>query len=722
MTNPEFVNSYKHEFVVFYFFMPRNTPIQKVRNFGIIAHIDAGKTTTTERILLYTGRTHKIGEVHEGEATMDWMEQERERGITITAAATTAFWTAPDWVYGEDKDRKTRFNIIDTPGHVDFTIEVERSLRVLDGAVTVFDGVAGVESQSETVWRQAEKYRVPRICFINKLDRMGADFYADVQSIKDRLTNNGLVMQLPIGKEENLRGLVDILENKAIVYYDDLGKDLRIEEVPEDMKELRQEYYNKIVEKVAEIDDEIMEKYLNGEPIDTITIKKAIRKGTIKNQLHPIFCGSALKNKGIQPLLDAVCEYLPSPVDLPDVQAHDPNDENKIISLKHSENEKFSALAFKIASDQFGSLTFFRVYSGVVKKGDSIYNPRTRKEERVGRVVLLHSNHREDIDEVYAGEIAAFVGLKDVRTGDTLCDKSYPLLLESINFPEPVISVAIEPKTKNDQEKMGIAIGKLAQEDPSLRVSTNEETGQTILSGMGELHLEIIVDRMRREYKVETNVGAPQVAYKEAIRKEVEVEGKYIRQSGGRGQYGHCWLRVRPNELGKGFEFINKIVGGVIPKEYIPSIQKGCEETCASGVLAGYPVVDVIVEVYDGSYHDVDSSEMAFKLAGSIAMKEAVLKADPVLMEPIMKLEVVVPEEYMGDVIGDLNSRRGQIMSTDNRGKNKVIIANVPLAELFGYISSLRGNTKGQGTASMEFSHYSEVPRNIQEKIVQNRS
>ncbi len=702
--------------------MPRNTPIQKVRNFGIIAHIDAGKTTTTERILLYTGRTHKIGEVHEGEATMDWMEQERERGITITAAATTAFWTAPDWVYGEDKDRKTRFNIIDTPGHVDFTIEVERSLRVLDGAVTVFDGVAGVESQSETVWRQAEKYRVPRICFINKLDRMGADFYADVQSIKDRLTNNGLVMQLPIGKEENLRGLVDILENKAIVYYDDLGKDLRIEEVPEDMKELRQEYYNKIVEKVAEIDDEIMEKYLNGEPIDTITIKKAIRKGTIKNQLHPIFCGSALKNKGIQPLLDAVCEYLPSPVDLPDVQAHDPNDENKIISLKHSENEKFSALAFKIASDQFGSLTFFRVYSGVVKKGDSIYNPRTRKEERVGRVVLLHSNHREDIDEVYAGEIAAFVGLKDVRTGDTLCDKSYPLLLESINFPEPVISVAIEPKTKNDQEKMGIAIGKLAQEDPSLRVSTNEETGQTILSGMGELHLEIIVDRMRREYKVETNVGAPQVAYKEAIRKEVEVEGKYIRQSGGRGQYGHCWLRVRPNELGKGFEFINKIVGGVIPKEYIPSIQKGCEETCASGVLAGYPVVDVIVEVYDGSYHDVDSSEMAFKLAGSIAMKEAVLKADPVLMEPIMKLEVVVPEEYMGDVIGDLNSRRGQIMSTDNRGKNKVIIANVPLAELFGYISSLRGNTKGQGTASMEFSHYSEVPRNIQEKIVQNRS
>jgi len=702
--------------------MPRSVPIHKVRNFGIIAHIDAGKTTTTERVLLYTGRIHKIGEVHEGEATMDWMEQERERGITITAAATTAFWNAPEWVYGTDKDRKTRFNIIDTPGHVDFTIEVERSLRVLDGAITVFDGVAGVESQSETVWRQAEKYHVPRICFINKLDRTGADFFADVQSIKDRLTDNGLVMQLPIGKEDTFRGLVDIISNKAIVYYDDLGKDIRYEEVPSDLQALRDEYYQKLVEKVAEIDDVIMEKYLNGEETDPIQLKQAIRRGTINCQLHPIFCGSALKNKGIQPLLDAVCEYLPSPVDLPDVPAHNPNDESQIIYLKHSENEKFAALAFKIASDQFGSLTFFRVYSGVVRKGDTIFNPRTRKEERVGRVVLLHANHREDIEEVYAGEIAAFVGLKDVRTGDTLCTKDTPLLLESITFPEPVISVAIEPKTKNDQEKMGIALAKLLQEDPSLRVTTNEETGQTILSGMGELHLEIIVDRMRREHKVETNVGAPQVAYKEAIRKEVEAEGKYIRQSGGRGQYGHCWLRVRPNETGKGFQFINKIVGGVIPKEYIPAIQKGCEETCASGVLAGYPVVDVIVEVYDGSYHDVDSSELAFKLAGSIAMKEAVLKADPVLMEPIMKVEVVVPEEYMGDVIGDLNSRRGQIISTDNRGKNKVIIAHVPLEQLFGYISTLRGNTKGQGTASMEFSHYAEVPRNIQEKIIQSRS
>lgn len=701
--------------------MPRSTPIHKVRNFGIIAHIDAGKTTTSERILLYTGRIHKIGEVHEGEAVMDWMEQERERGITITAAATTAFWHAPEWVYGDDKDRKTRFNIIDTPGHVDFTIEVERSLRVLDGAVTVFDGVAGVESQSETVWRQAEKYKVPRICFINKLDRTGADFFNDVKSIKDRLTDNGLVMQLPIGKEDSFRGLVDILEERAIVYYDDLGKDMRFEPIPEDMRDLAAEYHNKIVEKLADMDDEIAEKFLNGEKIDKITLKKAIRKGTIENKLHPIFCGSALKNKGVQPLLDAICEYLPSPEDLGVVQAHTVDDESKPITLRLVDDEHLAALVFKLASDQFGTLTFFRVYSGKVKKGDTLFNPRTRKEERVGRIVLLHSNHREDVDEVCSGEIAAFVGLKDARTGDTLCEKNYPLLLESINFPEPVISLAIEPKTKNDQEKMSIAISKLVQEDPSLRVTTNEETGQTIIHGMGELHLDIIVDRMRREYKVETNVGAPQVAYKEAIRKEVEVEGKYIRQSGGRGQYGHCWLRIRPGEPGKGIVFTSKIVGGVIPKEYIPAIQKGVEETCASGVLAGYPVVDVEVEVYDGSYHDVDSSELAFKLAASIAMKEGVLQADPVLMEPIMKVEVVVPEEYMGDVIGDLNSRRGQILNTENRGKNKVITAHVPLEQLFGYISTLRGNTKGQGTASVEFDHYADVPRNLQEKIVASK-
>jgi elongation factor G len=702
--------------------MPRQTPISKTRNFGIIAHIDAGKTTFSERVLLYTGRTHKIGEVHEGAATMDWMEQERERGITITSAATTCFWVAPDWVYGDDKERKTRFNIIDTPGHVDFTIEVERSLRVLDGAIAVFDGVAGVESQSETVWRQAEKYHVPRMCFINKLDRTGADFYYDVKTIKDRLTDDGVVMQLPIGAEDNFRGVIDLLEMKAIVYYDDLGKDIREEDIPADMLDKAKEYREKLVEKVAETDDILMEKYLEGQEISVIEIKKAIRAATITNNLHPIFCGSALKNKGVQPILDAVCEYLPSPLDLPVTQGHDVDDEEKLIELKPDDSSTMAALAFKIANDQFGTLTFFRVYSGTVKKGDALYNPRTRKEERAGRIVLMHSNTREDVDEVYAGEIAAFVGLKDVRTGDTLCTKQKPLLLESINFPEPVISLAIEPKTKQDQERLGIALSKLTQEDPSLRVQTNEETGQTIISGMGELHLDIIVDRLRREHKVETNVGAPQVAYKEAIRKSVEVEGKYIRQSGGRGQYGHCWIRLLPQERGKGVSFESKIVGGAIPREFIAPIEKGVVEVTNSGALAGYPVVDVHVEVYDGSYHDVDSSEMAFKNAGSIAMKEGVLQADPVLLEPIMKVEVVVPDEYMGDVIGDLNSRRGQIQGTESRGKGKVVTADVPLDQLFGYISALRGFTKGQGTASVEFGHYAETPRNIQEKIVASKA
>jgi len=702
--------------------MSRTTPIHKVRNFGIIAHIDAGKTTFTERVLLYTGRTHKIGEVHDGAATMDWMEQEQERGITITSAATTCFWEAPAWVYDDDKDRKTRFNIIDTPGHVDFTIEVERSLRVLDGAITVFDGVAGVESQSETVWRQAEKYNVPRMCFINKLDRTGADFFFDINSIKDRLTDHGVVMQLPIGTEENFKGMVDVLEKHAIMYYDDAGKDVRIEEIPADMKEISEKYYNILVEKIADTDDTLMEKFLEGQEITTIELKKAIRKATIECKIHPIFCGSALKNKGVQPILDAVTEYLPSPLDLPDIHASDVDDETKLIPIKPDENGQFAALAFKIASDQFGSLTFFRVYSGVVKKGEELYNARTRKTERAGRIVLMHSNSREDVDEVFAGEIAAFVGLKDVRTGDTLCTKSKPLLLETINFPDAVISMAIEPKTKQDQERLGIALSKLTQEDPSLRAYSNEETGQTIIAGMGELHLDIIVDRMRREYKVETNVGAPQVAYKEAIRKAIEIEGKYVRQSGGRGQYGHCWLRIAPLERGKGFEFENKIVGGVIPREYIPSIQKGCEEVTQNGALAGYPVVDIHVEVYDGSYHEVDSNEMAFKLAGAQAMKEGILKADPVLLEPIMKIEVVVPDDYMGDVIGDLNSRRGQIQGSEKRGKGTVIRADVPLENLFGYISTLRGNTKGQGTASMEFGHYAEVPRNIQEKIVESRS
>jgi elongation factor G len=702
--------------------MPRSTPIHKVRNFGIIAHIDAGKTTFSERVLLYTGRTHKIGEVHEGAATMDWMEQERERGITITSAATTCFWTAPEWVYGADKDRKTRFNIIDTPGHVDFTIEVERSLRVLDGAIAVFDGVAGVESQSETVWRQAEKYHVPRMCFINKLDRTGADFYYDVQSIKDRLTDNGVVMQLPIGSEDSFKGVVDLLRMRAIVYYDDLGKDIRDEEVPVDMMDKAREYRDKLIEKVAETDDTLMEKYLEGAELSIEEIKLAIRKATIQSKLHPIFCGSALKNKGVQPVLDAVCEYLPSPVDVSEIYGHDVDDEEKTISVNPDDKGHTAALAFKIANDQFGTLTFFRVYSGTIKKGDPLFNPRTRREERAGRIVLMHSNSREDIDEVYAGEIAAFVGMKDVRTGDTLCSKQNPLLLESINFPEPVISLAIEPKTKQDQEKLGIALGKLTQEDPSLRVSTNEETGQTIISGMGELHLDIIVDRLRREHKVETNVGAPQVAYKETIRASVESEGKYIKQSGGKGQYGHCWLRISPQESGAGIKFENKIVGGVIPREYIPAIEKGINETVAAGALAGYPIVDIAVEVYDGSYHEVDSSEIAFKLAASQALKDGILRAQPVLLEPIMKVEVVVPEEYMGDVIGDLNSRRGQVQNTENRGKNKVIKAEVPLENLFGYISTLRGNTKGQGTATVEFGHYAEVPRNVQDKIVASRA
>jgi elongation factor G len=701
--------------------MPRSNPLHKTRNFGIIAHIDAGKTTTSERILLYTGRTHKIGEVHDGGATMDWMEQEKERGITITAAATTCAWNAPDWVY-EDANKLTKFNIIDTPGHVDFTVEVERSLRVLDGAVTVFDGVAGVESQSETVWRQSEKYNVPRICFINKLDRTGADFYFDVKSIKDRLTTLGLVMHLPIGKEEGFIGIVDVITQTASVYYDEIGKDVRVEAIPADMVEIAKEYREKLVEKVAETDDILMEKFLEGIEITELELKKAIRKATCECKLHPIFCGSALKNKGVQPLLDAVCEYLPSPLDVPDILASNIDDEEQKIAIKADDNGKFAALAFKLASDQFGSLTFFRVYSGVVHKGDELYNARTRKTERAGRIVQLHSNQREDVDAVYAGDIAAFVGLKEVRTGDTLCTKGNALLLESITFPEPVISLAIEPKTKQDQERMGIAIGKLVAEDPTLRVAGNEETGQTILSGMGELHLEIIVDRMKREYKVETNVGAPQVAYKEAIRANVESEGKYIKQSGGRGKYGHCWLKIEPLEKQEGFEFVNGVVGGIIPKEYISSIQKGCEEVMQNGALAGYPILGVKATVYDGSYHDVDSDELSFKEAARMAMKDGILKANPVLLEPIMKVEVVCPNENMGDIIGDLNSRRGQVLGSNTRGQNIVIDAHVPIETLFGYISTIRSLTKGRASASMVFAHYSEVPRNIQEKIVVSRA
>ena len=701
--------------------MPRQTPIHKVRNFGIIAHIDAGKTTFSERVLFYTGKSHKIGEVHNGEATMDWMEQEQERGITITSAATTCYWEAPTWVYEGDKDTNTQFNIIDTPGHVDLTIEVERSLRVLDGAITVFDGVAGVESQSETVWRQADKYNVPRMCFINKLDRTGADFYYDVQSIKERLTDNGVVMQLPIGAEDGFLGTIDLLTMKSTIYYDDKGEDVREEEIPADMLEKATSYREIMVEKIAETDDKLMDKFIGGEEISILELKKALRTATCTCALHPIFCGTALKNKGVQKVLDAVCEYLPSPIDVPALDGHDVDDETIVIPVKADDASPMAALAFKLASDKFGTLTFFRVYAGVVKKGDEVYNARTRKTERAGRIVKLHSNSREDVEEVYAGEIAAFVGMKEPRTGDSLCSKANPVLLESINFPDPVISIAVEPKTKADQEKMGGALSKLVSEDPSLRVSTNEETGQTILQGMGELHLDIIVDRMKREYQVETNVGAPQVAYKEAIRTEVEAEGKYVKQSGGRGKFGHCWVRIRPLERGEGFKFKNMVVGGAIPKEYIPAIQKGCEEVMVNGPLAGYPLLDIEVEVYDGSYHDVDSDELSFKMAGVEAMKNAVLKANPCILEPIMKLEVVVPEEYMGDVIGGVNSRRGQVQATDNRGKNKVITAFVPLENLFGYISDLRGSTKGQGTASMEFGHYAEVPKNVQEKIIADR-
>jgi elongation factor G len=702
--------------------MARTQPLNKVRNFGIIAHIDAGKTTFSERVLLYTGKTHKIGEVHNGEATMDWMAQEKERGITITAAATTCQWDAPAWVYGDDTNVSTQFNLIDTPGHVDFTIEVERSLRVLDGAVTVFDGVAGVESQTMTVWRQAEKYTVPRICFINKLDRTGADFYADVISIKEHLTDHGLVMQLPIGAEDNFQGTVELIQMKATIYYDDAGKDVRVEEIPADMLAKAKEYRDILVEKVAEFDDNLMDKFLNGEEISELELKQVIRRATIACKLHPIFCGTALKNKGVQKVLDAVCEFLPSPLDVPAMVGHDVDDETIEIPVKPDDNAPLALLAFKLATDQFGTLTFFRTYQGTVRKGDEIFNPRTRKSERVGRIVKLNSSAREDVDEVNAGDIAAFVGLREARTGDTLCTKANQILLESINFPEPVISLAVEPKTKADQERMGTALSKLVAEDPSLRVSSNEETGQTILAGMGELHLDIIVDRMKREYKVETNVGAPQVAYKEAILTEAEGEGKYVKQSGGRGKYGHCWLRVRPLERGEGFKFVNKISGGAIPKEYIPAIQKGCEEVMANGVIAGFPVLDVEVEVYDGSYHDVDSDELSFKMAGVEGMKAALIKGGAVILEPIMKLEVVVPDEYMGDVIGDLNARRGQVQGTDNRGKSKVIQAFVPLESLFGYISDLRGRTKGQGTASMEFGYYEQVPRNIQEKIITSQS
>ncbi len=686
--------------------MAREYSLEKTRNIGIIAHIDAGKTTVTERVLFYTGKKHKIGEVHEGAAEMDWMEQEQERGITITAAATTCFW------------KDSLLNIIDTPGHVDFTVEVERSLRVLDGAVVVFDGVAGVEPQSETVWRQADKYEVPRICYVNKLDRTGADFYKDVESIHSRLTKKAFPIQLPIGTEENFVGIVDLIEQNAIMYKDEMGQDTEIVDIPEDMKEKATEYRAKLVEAIVENDESAMETFLAGEEVPVEKLKEILRKAVISLDIIPVLCGSALKNKGVQPLLDAVVDYLPTPLDVPAITGHAVGNDEEEIERKADDSEPFAALAFKIAADPFvGKLAFFRVYSGTVKAGSYVLNVASGKKERIGRIVRLHANSREDVEEVYAGDIAAAVGLKGTFTGHTLCDPDNPIVLESITFPEPVIQVAIEPKTKQDQEKMGIALSKLSEEDPTFRVRTDDETGQTIIAGMGELHLEIIVDRMKREFNVEANVGKPQVAYRETITIEAEAEGKYVRQSGGRGQYGHCWLKLVPREPGEGFEFIEKIKGGAIPKEFIAPVQKGVKEAMDSGIIAGYPLIDISVTVYDGSYHDVDSSEVAFKMAGSMAFKDAARKAKPTLLEPIMKVEVTTPEEFMGDVMGDLNSRRGQIDEMSDRDDIKIINAQVPLAEMFGYATQLRSLTQGRASYAMEFDDYKPVPKNVEEEI-----
>ena len=690
--------------------MPRQVSLEQTRNIGIMAHIDAGKTTTTERILFYSGITHKMGEVHDGGATMDWMEQEQERGITITSAATTCFWQGH------------RINIIDTPGHVDFTVEVERSLRVLDGSVTVFCAKGGVEPQSETVWRQADKYRVPRMAYVNKMDIMGADFFNVLHMMRERLKCNAVPIQLPIGSEDTFKGIIDLVDMKAYVYYDDIGKDIRQEEIPEDMRELADEYRGKLVEAVAEQDDALLEKYFNGEELTIEEIKACIRKATIANDMVPVVCGTSYRNKGVQKLLDAVVDYMPAPTDIPAIKGVNPETGEE--EDRHaSDSEPFSALAFKIATDPFvGKLCFFRVYSGTVNAGSGVYNATKDNNERMGRILQMHSNHRQDIETCYAGDIAAAVGLKNTTTGDNLCDEKHPVILESMEFPEPVIRVAIEPKTRAGQEKMGIALAKLAEEDPTFRCYTDEETGQTIIAGMGELHLEIIVDRLLREFKVEANVGKPQVAYKETIRKPADVDHKYARQSGGRGQYGHVKIKIEPNESGKGYEFVNAIVGGVIPKEYIPAVDQGIQGAMQSGVLAGYNVVDVKVTLYDGSYHEVDSSEMAFKIAGSMAFKEACRKADPVLLEPIMKVVVVVPEEYMGDVIGDLNSRRGMIQGMENAAGAQQITAFVPLSEMFGYATDLRSKTQGRGQYSMEPSHYTEVPKSVSEQIISSRA
>ena len=696
------VNSFRRSFT-----LPRLVPIEKTRNIGIMAHIDAGKTTTTERILYYTGVTYKIGEVHDGTAVMDWMPQEQERGITITSAATTCFW------------KDNRINIIDTPGHVDFTIEVERSLRVLDGAVAVFCSVGGVEPQSETVWRQANKYRVPRIAFVNKMDRVGADYFRVIKMMVERLQTRPAVLQLPVGAEENFKGVVDLISQKAILWDEStLGAKFRFEDVPADMKVLVHEYRDKLIEAAADFDETVMEKYMDGKQPTEDELRSAVRKGTIQMGITPVLCGSSFKNKGIQPLLDSVLEYLPSPIDIAAIKGINPDTEQEE-ERKADDNAPFSAIAFKIMTDPFvGQLTFFRVYSGYMAAGSYVYNATKQQKERIGRLLKMHANKREDIKEVYAGEIAAAVGLKSTITGDTLCDGDKPILLERMIFPEPVMSIAIEPKTKVDQEKLGMSLQKLAIEDPSFRVKTDEETSQTIISGMGELHLEIIVDRLMREFKVEANVGKPQVAYRETITKKVEAEGKYIKQTGGRGQYGHVWLTVEPQEAGKGFEFENEIVGGTVPKEYIPAVEKGLRETIDTGVLAGYPVVDVKVSLFDGSYHDVDSSEMAFKIAASMGFKDGMRRANPILLEPIMDVEVVTPEQFMGDVIGDLNSRRGKILGMETRGGFNVVSSKVPLAQMFGYSTDIRSKTQGRATFTMQFSHYEQVPNSVKEEIV----
>ncbi|HNQ45217.1 MAG TPA: elongation factor G [bacterium] len=685
----------------------REFKLEDLRNIGIMAHIDAGKTTFTERVLFYTGKKHKIGETHDGQAEMDWMAQEKERGITITSAATTCFW------------KGKQINIIDTPGHVDFTVEVERSLRVLDGAIAVFDGAAGVEPQSETVWRQADKYKVPRLCFVNKMDKMGADFVMSLNSIRERLNPRAVAVQLPIGAEENMRGVIDLITEKAFEFHGQYGEQIVEIPIPDKMKEEVSKYRHEMVEKIAELDESLIDKYLNGEEITEEELKNALRQEVIANEIYPVFCGTALKNIGIQPVLDAVVDYLPSPIDLPEIEANDAKDPNKVIIVKPDDNDPFVGLAFKIATDPYvGRLCFVRVYSGILRAGSYVINSANGSKERIGRLVRMHANHREEITEVCAGDIAAVIGLKETATGNTLCDENQRICLESIIFPEPVIKIAVEPKTKADQEKMSLALARLAEEDPTFKVETDEETSQILISGMGELHLDIIVDRMRREFGVEANVGQPQVSYRETIRQTAEAEGKYIKQSGGRGQYGHCWLRLEPQPEGQGSEFVDEVKGGVIPREFIPAIEKGFREALDKGVLAGYSMVDIKCTVFDGSYHEVDSSEIAFKMASILAFREACNKAHPVLLEPIMKVEVVTPEDYMGSVIGDLNARRGQIDRMSDRGRLKVIDARVPLAEMFGYATQLRSISQGRSNYTMEFLHYREVPRNVAEIII----